>query len=436
MEQKKHSQKNFRPRKFLIVAPLLVLPFVTLMFWALGGGKVSADTQQVQQGFNMQLPGANFKDDKPLNKLSFYEKAASDSVKLQELMKNDPYYKAEKTGTSMYSNNDTSLTDMKYKDSYSTSNTSPYNNSSYVDPNETKVYKKIAELNMALNTATTKETNKENYKYFQAANTTSLDRNDVDRLEQMMQTISQNNGDDPEMQQLNGMLEKILQIQHPEEVKEKIKQTSQAKKGEVFAVIANNKTDRLSLLDNGSNRFSNDTIRKNFNLQNGFYSLDDNLDLNNPSNAIEAVIHETQTVVNGSTVKLRLVNDVYVNGVLIPKETFVFGTATLNGERLNITINSIRYKTSIYPVELSVFDLDGIVGIYIPGAIALDVTKESADRSVQDIGLASLNPSIGVQAANAGIEAAKTLFSKKVKLIKVTVKAGYHILLRDVKRSN
>ncbi len=78
--------------------------------------------------------------------------------------------------------------------------------------------------------------------------------------------------------------------------------------------------------------------------------------------------------------------------------------------------------------------MDGMDGIYIPGAIARDVAKQSADRAVQNIGLTSLNPSIGVQAASAGIEAAKTLFNKKVKLIRVTVKAGYHVLLRDEKQ--
>jgi hypothetical protein len=53
---------------------------------------------------------------------------------------------------------------------------------------------------------------------------------------------------------------------------------------------------------------------------------------------------------------------------------------------------------------------------------------------MQTIGLTSLDPSWGAQAASAGIEAAKTLFSKKVKLIKVTVKAGYQVLLRDEKQ--
>ncbi len=434
MEQNKHSQKFLRQRKILMVAPLLVLPFMTLMFWALGGGKVSADSQQVQNGFNMQLPGANLKDDRPLDKLSYYEKAASDSAKLKELMKNDPYYNTDKTDSSIYLN-DTSLLEMNSESAYSDLNKSPYNNSSYSDPNETKVYKKLAELNNALNNATTKETKSGDYKNdFQSANENNLNSSDADRLGQMMQTIDQKNGDDPEMEQLNGMLEKIVQIQHPDQVREMIKQTSEARRGQVFAVAVNNKIDPISSFGNVSYKIANDTNHKKFNQQNGFYSFDDAVELNNNPNAIEAVIHETQTVVNGSTVKLRLVNDVYINGVLIPKQTFVFGTAALNGERLGITINSIRYKTSLFPVELSVFDLDGIDGIYIPGAITRDVAKESADRTVQDIGFTSLNPSIGVQAAGAGIEAAKTLFSKKVKLIKVTVKAGYHVLLRDEKQ--
>ena len=440
MEQKKHSQKFLRQRKLLMVLPLMVLPFMTLMFWALGGGKVNnANAQQVQQGFNMQLPGANLKDDKPLDKLSYYEKAASDSAKLEELMKNDPYYKVDKKDTSLYSNNnDTSLLDTKYKSSYSNLIKSPYNNSSNGDPNETKVYKKLAELNTALNNATTQQTKSEDYKNdFQSENKTNINNKDVDRLEQMMQTMNEKDGgDDPEMQQLNGMMEKILDIQHPDRVKEKIKQKSEARKGQVFAVAVNDKTNLVSFLDNGGNKkMINDTSRKYLYQQNNFYSLDDALETNDndSQNAIEAVIHETQTIVNGSTVKLRLINDVYINGVLIPKETFVFGTAALNGERLAITINSIRYKNSLFPVELSVYDMDGMNGIYIPGAIARDVAKQSSDRAIQDIDITSLNPSIGAQAASAGIEAAKTLFSKKVKLIKVTVKAGYHVLLHDEK---
>jgi len=36
-----------------------------------------------------------------------------------------------------------------------------------------------------------------------------------------------------------------------------------------------------------------------------------------------------------------------------------------------------------------------------------------------------------MQAASAGVQAVKTILSKKIKLVKVTVKAGYKILLKD-----
>ena len=81
-------------------------------------------------------------------------------------------------------------------------------------------------------------------------------------------------------------------------------------------------------------------------------------------------------------------------------------------------------------------DLDGIAGIYIPGAITRDVAKQSTDQAIQSIRLASLDPSVGAQAASAGIQAAKSLIGRKVKLVKVTVKAGYRVLLRDNKASD
>lgn len=437
MEQKTHSQKFLRQRKFLLVLPLLVLPFLTLMFWALGGGKVNqANAQKTQNGLNMQLPGANLKDDKPLDKLSYYEKAASDSLKLQQLMENDPYYR-QRMDTSVLPSLDTSLIGTKYGNNTETKRSSTINhNSTYSDPNEAKVYQKLAQLDAALNKASTSDVNtQENTSTVKAPQNTSVNSKDIDRLEQMMQGMNQKDGEDPEMQQLNGMLEKILDIQHPDRVREKIKQTSETKKGQVFAVAVNNESNTISLLDNRSAKNYGKNTSENYSSQlNGFFSLDDETSMSESQNSIQAVIHETQTLVNGSTVKLRLLNDVYINGVLIPKDNFLFGTADLNGERLGITIKSIRYRNSLFPVNLSVCDMDGMDGIYIPGAITRDVAKQSLDRSAQALDFTTLNPSIGAQAAGAGIEAAKTLLSRKVKLVKVTVKAGYQVLLRDEKQ--
>lgn len=54
-----------------------------------------------------------------------------------------------------------------------------------------------------------------------------------------------------------------------------------------------------------------------------------------------------------------------------------------------------------------------------------------ADDAVRSLQLLTMDQSIGMQAAGAGIDAAKGLFSKKVKRVKMKVKAGFPVLLRD-----
>ncbi len=434
MKKQVTTPKMIRQRKFLLVLPLLALPFLTMIFWALGGGKMQqVDAQAKKQiGFNINLPDANVKDDKSMDKMSYYDQAKLDSAKFQELVKNDPNYQTlamMDTSTSVKEADDSfeSVTGRKGL------NTSIYGNTKgYNDPNTDKIYRKLAELNKEMNkpiTSPDKGDNDGNESYQENdskyRNNATVNSSDVDRLEQMMQMANQPGTQDPEMQQLDGMLDKILDVQYPNRVEEKLRQASEARKGEVFAVASKTKDNNISLLDN--KRMQSDG-------GNGFYSLDNATNTDDAQNAIQAVIHETQTIVDGSTIKLRLVNDVFINGIRIPKDNFVFGIASLRGERLGIKINSVRYNNSLFPVQLSVYDMDGLDGIYIPGAITRDVAKQSADRSMQTIGLTSLDPSWQAQAAGAGIEAVKTLFSKKVKLIKVTVKAGYQVLLRDEKQ--
>lgn len=436
MEQTTHSQKFLRQRKFFMVLPLLVLPFITLIFWALGGGKVNgANSKQAHKGFNMDLPDANLEEDKRLDKMTFYDRAAQDSVKRKELIKNDPYYnngtdsnrdneKVNGNAASLTTHNDNGI-NVGMKTSI--------NSDTYTDNNEEKVYRKLEELNKVLKNAPVDEIKEKDKPFFGNQKNTSVNTADIDRLEQMMQSMQSSEGD-PEMQQINGMLEKILDIQHPDRVQEKLRQASEARKDEVF-VVSEVDSNPVTLLGNRTQtQIENNSNRNSENLSNSFYSIDDNAANVAAQNALEAVIHETQTVMNGSTVKLRLLNDIFINGILIPKDHFIFGIASLNVERLTIVINSIRFENSLFPVALSVHDMDGLDGIYIPGSISRDAAKETSNQALQNMGITSIDPSIGAQAANVGIEAARGLFNKKSKLVKVTVKAGYKVLLRDKKQ--
>ncbi|MBK6993324.1 MAG: hypothetical protein IPH34_16555 [Chitinophagaceae bacterium] len=55
--------------------------------------------------------------------------------------------------------------------------------------------------------------------------------------------------EDPEMKRLSGTLDKILDIQHPQRVKDKIKEKSLQQKEVVFAVSNTYVPDNISLLD-------------------------------------------------------------------------------------------------------------------------------------------------------------------------------------------
>ena len=419
--KEKHSVKFLRQRKMMLVLPVLIIPFVTMGFWALGGGQgqTKNNLADTNKGLNLQLPDANLKDDKNADKLSFYNEADADSLKRDELLRNDPYYK-----DSIANRQNTVLSDtgnmLSTTPMYSGLNQSPYNKTA--DANEQRIYQKINEINKQINQPDNSIQTNSNPNQ-PATNNDSNEQfsNEVDRLQDMMQQMNGSQEADPEMQQLNGTLEKILDIQHPDRVKEKLKEKSLKNKEQVFIVTRQFVKNNISLLDTGKSKR---------NAENKFFGVEEDAD-SEEQNTVEAVVHQTQTLVNGAVVKMRLLNDIYLNGSLVKKGNFVFGIAELNDERLEININSIRNNNSLFPVKLEVFDMDGLPGIYIPGAISRDVAKQSTDNGLQLLELTSMDPSFKAQAAATGINAAKSLLSKKVKQVKVLVKAGYKVLLRD-----
>ncbi len=405
------DQKTERRRRMLLALPVLILPFATLMFWALGGGP-GVQGKESQKGFNTELPAAN-NEDEPVDKMGFYTQAEKDELERRKLEKKDPYYNM-------------AFDSLHVNRSEVTSDLPTYPESDSYEPDERKVHKKLNALRAAINQSQQTDGSIENVG--ETADRNPALEGDLDRLEQMMQRMNNTTvTDDPQMKQANELLENILDLQYPDRVQQRLKQTSEQNRGSVYPVIAPQASDQISTFSH------TDQPAQAIPVSSGFFGLDNPVDWTSNSNvAIQAVVHETQTLVNGSTVKLRLTESVLINGIYIPKDQFIFGTAKLNGERLVIEVSSLRYNNRLFPVELDVYDMDGLEGIYIPGAISRDVAKQGAERSLQGIGLTTLDPSLGAQAASAGIEITRNLLSKKVKLVKVQVKAGYQILLMDV----
>ncbi|WP_418696664.1 conjugative transposon protein TraM [Bacteroides sp.] len=151
-------------------------------------------------------------------------------------------------------------------------------------------------------------------------------------------------------------------------------------------------------------------------------------------NTIAACVHGNQTIIDGQAVRLRLLERVEVADMVIPRNAVVVGAARIQGERLGIEITSLEYGGTIVPVELSVFDSDGQEGIFIPNSMEVSAAKEVAANMGSSLGSSiNISTDAGAQLASdlgkGVIQGASQYIAKKMRTVKVHLKAGYRVML-------
>ena len=151
-------------------------------------------------------------------------------------------------------------------------------------------------------------------------------------------------------------------------------------------------------------------------------------------NTISACIHDDQTIMAGQSVRLRLLEQMQAGSVIIPRSTLITGIAKIQGERLGVTVVSLEYAGIIIPVELRVYDTDGQAGVCIPNSTEINAVKEVAANMGTSAGTSiSLTSDAGQQlAADLGrgvIQGTSQYVSKKLREVKVSLKAGYRVFL-------
>ncbi|WP_113653132.1 conjugative transposon protein TraM [Pedobacter namyangjuensis] len=338
-------------RKILLFLPLLVLPFLALGFYAGGGGRAKASGALKEKGISTELPQASFKVAEPVDKMGFYAKGEKDTSRSNGL-----WAMAESIGLG----------------------------SSGADEKTMEINARLQALNREINLPASDPKlsgGVVEHPGHQRAEQPGISR-DVDRLEALMDAIKADKGSDPEMEQLNQVLEKLLDVQQP--------MRSQQKNS---SALEDESTERSFL-------------------------------------ALPAELAEGGKVVHGATLKLRLLDSATIKGVLIPKGHFVFGLCRLVNQRLLLDIKNIRLGEMIIPVELTMYALDGMPGIPAPEAVFNQAAGSGAVDASSGISLYGMDGIAG-QVAGAGIDAAKKLFSGKMKLVRVKLKAGQKVLLRN-----
>lgn len=151
---------------------------------------------------------------------------------------------------------------------------------------------------------------------------------------------------------------------------------------------------------------------------------------------VKAMIFSEQTIVSGGRVGLRLLENITIRGRMIPEGTRLYGIANFGGQRVNIAINQVQYEGRIIPMKLTVYDMDGLSGIYVPTVLAVEQGRLAASQAASGF---TISPPVysnnvptlaAASALQAGIQGGRSFLSRKVGAQKATLKNNYYVLLK------
>ena len=149
----------------------------------------------------------------------------------------------------------------------------------------------------------------------------------------------------------------------------------------------------------------------------------------------KACIHGDQTVVTGSTVRMRMLEDAVVCGMKIPANTLFYGVATLGANRLEVVVNNLRVGNTISPVSFVIFDNDAMEGLNLPNNMKAQAAKRMQQGLVQniDMPLASIGTMTSeiTSAVNATTQIAKQILNMKLSQVKVHLKSNYQMYIQE-----
>ena len=102
-------------------------------------------------------------------------------------------------------------------------------------------------------------------------------------------------------------------------------------------------------------------------------------------NLIKAIIDENIKAVDGSRVRLRLLDDIEINEVVVPKGSYIYATMSgFGSQRVKGNVKSILIHDELIKVNLSIYDTDGLEGLYVPGSSFRETTKDVASGAMSN----------------------------------------------------
>lgn len=104
----------------------------------------------------------------------------------------------------------------------------------------------------------------------------------------------------------------------------------------------------------------------------------------NESGLIQAIIDENIKAIEGSRVRLKLLDDIDIDGHIIKKGTRLYITMSgFGSQRVKGNVQSILVGDKILKVNLAIYDMDGLEGLYVPQSSFREVKRDLGSSLTQ-----------------------------------------------------
>lgn len=151
---------------------------------------------------------------------------------------------------------------------------------------------------------------------------------------------------------------------------------------------------------------------------------------------IKAIIDEDIKAMDGSRVRLRLLDDIEINDLVVNKGAYLYATMSgFSSQRVKGNITSILVDDELVKVSISLYDTDGLEGLYVPSSQFRETTKDVASGAMQgnmnidQTGADNSFAQWGMQAVTNAYQKTSNAISKAIKKNKVKLKYGTFVYL-------
>jgi conjugative transposon TraM protein len=401
---------NFKQPKYIL--PLIAFPFVLFFGW---------------QG--IQLFGQDKAKEYPKEELSLSLGDAQDSI----MSKNDAYdsfytkkddrtmldgLDKESDSINQYSDN-LGFKEKRYIDSLKAvrseelnKNNNEMNRSYYKsrstarDNNDDKDYQRSVDIIRTLNGESTGKPVSNNSTNSKNANTTSADYSNSSQSK-----FQKEENDDP----VKTLRKQMLMMDSLEKARNPEYQSKLAAE------------ERLKLSKEKMDAFLNSTLKVS---KSGVNSSFNSVYKEKENNFVKAVLDESINGYLGSRIRFRLLEDIYVGKHKVSKGALIYGQISgFTLQRVNLNVVSILNNGEILPINLSVYDTDGIQGMYVPQSEFREMMRQMGTNSVQGAQMDMSSQNFFTSIASSLFRSASQSISNLIRKNKAKLKYNSYIYL-------